>query len=144
MIHPLQTGGVVILLFQQPPSFWLAFLEDGVQPFLNVFTGQSLIFAWMSVGIGVCWETNATQTHFNMPTFIHNEKQKRAINLDFIDSITKEDVNGFESGFEIIFERVPANGTAEGLAEVGRWRFETEKERDKVLKWILNSYGLGV
>lgn len=75
-----------------------------------------------------------------MPTFIHNEKQERAINLDYIDSIKKE--NGVR--FEIIFERVLFNGSTGGLAEVDRWRFETEKERDKVLKWILNSYGLGV
>ncbi|GGH35037.1 hypothetical protein ACN9ML_30855 [Dyadobacter endophyticus] len=75
-----------------------------------------------------------------MPTFIHNEKQQRAINLDFIDSINKDNA----SGFEIIFERLPTNASAGGLVEIGRWRFETEKERDKVLKWILNSYGLGV
>ena len=85
-------------------------------------------------------ETNIAQINSNMPTFIHNEKQPRAINLDYIDSINKE--NGVR--FEIVFERVLFNGSSGGLAEVGRWQFETEKERDKVLKWILNSYGLGV
>ncbi|SEJ49911.1 hypothetical protein SAMN05216327_111183 [Dyadobacter sp. SG02] len=75
-----------------------------------------------------------------MPTFIHTEKQDRAINLENIDSIKKE--NGIR--YEIVFESVPAQGNQEGLTEVGRWQFDTEKERDKTLKWILSNYGIGV
>ncbi|WP_143016820.1 hypothetical protein [Dyadobacter soli] len=75
-----------------------------------------------------------------MPTFIHNEKHDRAINLEHIHSIRKE--NGIR--YEIIFESVAMNGGTGGQVEIGRWPFESEKERDKVLKWILNSYGLGV
>lgn len=73
-----------------------------------------------------------------MPTFIRNEKQPRAINLDNIDSIKAE--NGIR--YEIVFERgVYAAGSGE-LAVIDRWQFDTEKERDKVLKWILDNYAL--
>lgn len=73
-----------------------------------------------------------------MPTFIRNEKQPRAINLDNIDSIKIE--NGIH--YEIVFERGLQNAGLEELSVIDRWRFDTEKERDKVLKWILDSYAL--
>lgn len=75
-----------------------------------------------------------------MPVFIHNEKQDRAINLEHIDSIKKE--NGIR--YEIVFESAPAYGSRDGLTELGRWQFDTEKERDKTLKWILSNYGMEV
>lgn len=87
-----------------------------------------------------------------MPTFIHNGNQQRAINLDYLDSIKKDNQNGFEIVFErVVSNRVPnaiASGfpdeTPGGMAEVGRWRFENEKERDKVLKSILDSFGMRI
>lgn len=73
-----------------------------------------------------------------MPTFIRNEKQPRAINLDNVDSIKTE--NGIH--YEIVFERGLHNAGLGELSVIDRWQFDTEKERDKVLKWILDSYAL--
>ncbi|WP_353718884.1 hypothetical protein [Dyadobacter sp. 676] len=73
-----------------------------------------------------------------MAAFIYNLKQQRAINLDNIDSIRKDNAGGFE----IVFERALPNGSQAGLTEVDRWRFPTEKERDEVLQSILEGYGL--
>jgi hypothetical protein len=73
-----------------------------------------------------------------MPTLIRNEKQQRVINLDNIDSIRKED----SIHFEIVFERGLFNGSAGELSVIDRWLFDTEKERDKVLKWILDNYAM--
>jgi|GEM_PF-3308028 len=83
-------------------------------------------------------KTIVTPISLTMPTFIRNEKQPRAINLDNIDSIKIE--NGIH--YEIVFERGLQNAGLEELSVIDRWRFDTEKERDKVLKWILDSYAL--
>jgi len=100
-----------------------------------------VIFVWKSDWIELCCEkTNIAQSNPTMPTFIHNEKQDRAINLESADSIRKE--NGIR--YEIVFESAPAQGGQEGLVEIGRWQFDTGKERDKTLSWILANYGVRV
>lgn len=73
-----------------------------------------------------------------MATFAYNDQQKRAINLDNVDSITKDSADGFE----IHFEQALFNGSSAGLAVIDRWRFSTEKDRDRAYRSIVQHYGL--
>ncbi|WP_157505042.1 hypothetical protein [Dyadobacter beijingensis] len=69
-----------------------------------------------------------------MPTFAYNDSQPTTINLDNVDSIVKDDTDGYQ----IVFQRA----AHEGLVVTGRWRFPTPKERDRAFKSIVMNYGL--
>jgi len=73
-----------------------------------------------------------------MATIAYSDEQERAINLDNVDSLRKE--NG--DGFQVVFERTLPIGNSAGPVVIDRWRFATEKQRDRAFKSIIQNYGL--
>ncbi|MCF0050743.1 hypothetical protein LXM25_11785 [Dyadobacter sp. LJ53] len=76
-----------------------------------------------------------------MPTIIYDDKQKKAINLDNVDTI-KLDRSG--AGFHIVFQKQITVKDSYMSTTLDRWVYGSEDERDKVFRTIIDSYGYRV
>ncbi|WP_026632079.1 hypothetical protein [Dyadobacter alkalitolerans] len=76
-----------------------------------------------------------------MPTIIYDEKQKKAINLDNVDTL-KLDGSGAE--FHIVFQKQITVKDSYMSTTLDRWVYTTEHERDSVFRSIVDSYGYRV
>lgn len=75
-----------------------------------------------------------------MANFAYDERQKMAVNLDLVDVIrvgTDSDGQHF-----ISFHRQVGLAERSVSGEVAHWSFDTEEERDKTYKNIVQSHGM--
>lgn len=73
-----------------------------------------------------------------MANIIYDQKQKKAVNLDNVDSITCS-----ESGadFQIIFYKVAPWDSRTADTSIAKWTYKDESERDTVFNLIIQKYG---